>query len=165
MINILSIQTIEVDDRQYRHADIIISDGESAFLWGVGGLPAEGDLQAILEAREAELWTAAQAAGRVVLPEHQAKIDFRTLPGWASWTGQQAADYVHNAIHNGMTVQELDAWIDTNITGTTVPQILASVRAAFKQLVRADLAGRDISEKNATGTMFLRDFLRDVVIR
>lgn len=159
MIQILSISTSEYEGTVTRHANIIISSNGESYLWGVGGLPVEGDVLAILKAREAELWAAARAAGRLVQPQHQAVLDFRVLPGWASWTGQEAADYVHGAIHNGMTVEQLDAWIDTNITGTTVPQILTSIRAAFKQLVRVDIAGRGIQEKSAQATMFLRDIV------
>lgn len=70
MIQILSILTSEYEGTVTRHADIIISDSGTAYLWAVGGLPAEGDLLAILEAREAELWLAAREAGRVVLPQH-----------------------------------------------------------------------------------------------
>lgn len=115
------------------------------------GEPTEPEIDALLaEVIAAEI--AEQAA-------EQAKIDFRNLPGWASWTGQEAADYVHGAIHNGMTVEQLDAWIDANITGTTVSQILTSVRTAFKQLIRADLASRDVLEKSAQATMFLRDIV------
>lgn len=55
MIQILSIGISTTDIGQYRHADIIISDGDTAYLWAVGGLPVEGDLLTILEAREAEL--------------------------------------------------------------------------------------------------------------
>lgn len=49
-----------------RHADIIITSGPNSYLWSVGDLPLTGDLQAILDAREAELWASAEAGGRVV---------------------------------------------------------------------------------------------------
>lgn len=50
-----------------RAVDIVISNGGGqSFFYQVGGLPLEGDLQTILNAREAELWTAASAAGRTV---------------------------------------------------------------------------------------------------
>ena len=66
MIEIVEIRTVEDQDGlpYQRHADIIISQGSESYLWGVGGLPLEGDLQAALDAREAELWPAAQAGGR-----------------------------------------------------------------------------------------------------
>lgn len=50
----------------FRHVDIIISDDVNVYMWGVGGLPLTGDLQLILDNREAELWTAASAKGNAV---------------------------------------------------------------------------------------------------
>lgn len=45
---------------------IASNGGGQAFMLDVGNLPLEGDLQAVLNGREAELFAAAQAAGRVV---------------------------------------------------------------------------------------------------
>jgi hypothetical protein len=59
MIKILDIRIIE---GTLRHANIIISVGDESYLWAIGGLPLEGDLQTILDGREAELWAAAQTA-------------------------------------------------------------------------------------------------------
>ena len=42
-----------------RHTDTIISDGVVHYALGVGGLPLKGDLQPVLDAREAELWKVA----------------------------------------------------------------------------------------------------------
>lgn len=68
MIEILKVKIIVNDDGlpSVRHADIIISDGNDSYLWGVGGLPLEGDLQAILDARFDELWAAASVRRRPV---------------------------------------------------------------------------------------------------
>lgn len=49
-----------------RSAEIIITSGPSSYLLSVGGLLLTGNLQSILEAREGELFSAAQAGGRVV---------------------------------------------------------------------------------------------------
>lgn len=65
-IEIVSIQTIETLGVSSRHAEIIITGGGQSYLWSVGGLPLVGDLQAILEAREAELFSQAQTACRPV---------------------------------------------------------------------------------------------------
>lgn len=46
-----------------RAVDIVISNAGQFFFYRVGGLPLVGDLQAILDAQEAELWPLAQAAG------------------------------------------------------------------------------------------------------
>lgn len=60
MITILSTRTINIEGiAPFRHADIIISDGQQSFSLGVGGLPLDGDLQPILESRFDELWLAA----------------------------------------------------------------------------------------------------------
>lgn len=55
--------TIEPTGETFRHAKIIIESGVDSYLWNVGGLPAAGDLQVILDAREAELLAATIAAG------------------------------------------------------------------------------------------------------
>ena len=65
-IEIVEIKTISLGTISARQAEIIISSGASSYLWRVGNLPLAGDLQAILEAREAELFAQAQAGGRVV---------------------------------------------------------------------------------------------------
>lgn len=51
----------------------------------------------------------------------QAKDDFENLPGWATWTGQEAAD-----------------WIDANVTD------LASAKTALAAMARAIMYLRDI---------------------
>lgn len=68
MIEILNTQiTTNLENQPFaRHADIIITSGPNSYLYGVGGLPLTGNLQTILEAREAELFVEAQAAGKVV---------------------------------------------------------------------------------------------------
>jgi hypothetical protein len=51
----------------------------------------------------------------------QAKTDFRALPGWATWTGAEASD-----------------WIDTNVTD------LASAKTALVAMAKAIVFLRDI---------------------
>lgn len=69
MIEIIEV-TNEIDLRTnepIRAALIVITNGGGAsFMLPVGNLPAVGDLQAILDAREAELWTQAQVTGQPV---------------------------------------------------------------------------------------------------
>lgn len=63
----MTIEILEVKlNQDTRAVDIIITSGPNSYLWSVGGLPLTGDLQAILDAREAELFTQAQVGGRVV---------------------------------------------------------------------------------------------------
>lgn len=69
MIEIIEITTLidtETGQAVSRAVQIVISQNGTAYLWNIGGLPLIGDLQAILDAREAELWAVASAAGRMV---------------------------------------------------------------------------------------------------
>jgi hypothetical protein len=81
MIEILSVQshTEPLTGETFRHVEIIISDNGNAYLWAVGGLPAEGDLQAILDAREVELLQAASNTGQANTPELTERRDFSGL--------------------------------------------------------------------------------------
>lgn len=47
-----------------RSVTISITDGATTYLWYVGSLPLVGDLQPVLDAREAKLFAAASAKGR-----------------------------------------------------------------------------------------------------
>lgn len=51
-----------------RTAYIVITDGNNAYFWSVGGLPETGDLQPMLDARETELFNAAQVNGDIFNP-------------------------------------------------------------------------------------------------
>lgn len=54
------------------------------------------------------------------LPRDQGKADFENLPGWATWTAQDAVD-----------------WIETNVTD------LASAKTVLQQMARAIVALRN----------------------
>lgn len=60
------VTDIDTGQPLVRHADIIISSGQTAYLWSVGGLPVSGNLQTVLDARESELWSVASVSGRPV---------------------------------------------------------------------------------------------------
>lgn len=49
-----------------RVASIAIDNGGPRYFWEVGGLPIEGDLQPVLDARFDELWAGASAAAEPV---------------------------------------------------------------------------------------------------
>lgn len=55
-----------------------------------------------------------------LLPRDQGKTDFEALPGWATWTAQEAVD-----------------WIETNVTD------LASAKTTLQQMARAIVALRN----------------------
>lgn len=74
-IEILSIQTIE----DTRFCTIVITNNGNSYLWTVGGLPLAGNLQTILDAREAELLQAVSNAGQANVPEIEERRDFSGL--------------------------------------------------------------------------------------
>lgn len=77
----------------------------------------------------------------------QTREDFHKLHGWATWTGQQASDYNRGAVLNGMNKAEVEAWVDANITGTTVTQLRTQTKAALKQIGGELIDLREIAQK------------------
>ena len=76
-----------------RHADIIISDDVTHYTLGVGGLPLKGDLHVVLDAREAELWTAAQEKNNLLTTEEvRLKLFNSSLAG--GWTNDEFQEAV-----------------------------------------------------------------------
>ena len=63
------ITTDDIGQDTARHSEIIITNDLTSFLWRVGGLPLEGDLQTILDARETELLAAAVLGDKVLSVE------------------------------------------------------------------------------------------------
>lgn len=62
MIEIIEMRVLG----ETRAVDFVITNGGQSYFYQLGGLPLEGDLQAILDSQEAELWTRAQANGQTV---------------------------------------------------------------------------------------------------
>lgn len=121
-IEILNTQTIEFEGSFSRYCQIIITSGGDSYLWSVGGLPEAGDLQTILEGREAELLAAAQAAGVVAnVGEVAERRDFAGLE--ADITGELA--WITTAI----------AEIDTGL-GVVDAATLAQLRVIVKGLLQ-----------------------------
>jgi len=80
----------------------------------------------------------------------QAKIDFRNLPGWSTWTPDEAAAAVREAVLNGMDVATLDAWVDANVTN------LAEAKDALKLIGEQVIALRTATETLAKAVEMLR---------
>lgn len=78
-IEILTTRIIETEETTTRYVEIAISDNGNTYLWSVGGLPTEGDLQTILDAREVELLQAASNTGQANTPELTERRDFSGL--------------------------------------------------------------------------------------
>lgn len=110
-----------------------------------GVLPTEQEIAALL----AEI----EAAEAIEQAAEQAAIDFRTLPGWASWTGAEAADYINGQVLSGMTPDQVEAWVRVNITSfdkaitgfILVGRELAELRAVREQMARAIMYLRDVA--------------------
>lgn len=79
-----------------------------------------------------------------------AKMDFRQFPDWATWTPQQASDYVNDNILSGMDKVAIDAWIDTNVTSLT------TAKTALKLLAEAIVDIRGVLKAIARAVIFLR---------
>lgn len=83
----------ENGDNEGRHADIIISDTVTHYALGVGGLPLVGDLQPILEAREAELWQVAVAKNNSLTTE-EVRLACYNSPLAGGWTNNEFQEAV-----------------------------------------------------------------------
>ena len=96
-----------------------------------------------------------------------AKIDFRALPNYATWTPQEAYDTSFNAVFSGQDAATIKSNIAaqlTDITTANVAQInvrLAAIRLLFNNAVDAIVAMRLIL---ATAIKMLA-YIRDVVIK
>lgn len=75
-----------------RDTEIIISDGVTHYLLGVGGLPLTSDLQPILEAREAELRRVAVAKDNKLTTEQVRALLYKSpiAGGWSNQEFQEA---------------------------------------------------------------------------
>lgn len=122
------------------------------YLIHIGGTePTEQEIDALL----AELEATEMATTLAEL----AKIDFRALPDWATWTPEQAAETLRTAILNGMTKAEARAAIDAQFAGVTnLAQLGAATVVILKTLADAVIDGRDKGHVNeARALMWLRD--------
>ena len=101
-----------------------------------------------------------------LLPEDQAAKNavtgYATLPDWIKdLTAQEANDYINGEIWNGMTIEQIETYIDENITGTNAAQLRAQMIGALKQTAGAIVAMRGFF----IITMKLLIYIRDLVIR
>lgn len=81
----------------------------------------------------------------------EAKDDFDNLPGWATWTGAEAEDYVHSLIFNGDDETTIHAQIDAQVTN------LNTAKEAIKSIASEIIDIRNTLEKAARAIMYLRD--------
>ena len=83
----------------------------------------------------------------------EAKNAFLDLPNYATWTPQEAADWIHNDVLSGWGETEINAWIDTNVT------TLATARTGLKMLSKEIIDLRETEEKLAYMLMLLRNIV------
>jgi acetylornithine deacetylase/succinyl-diaminopimelate desuccinylase-like protein len=128
-------------DGLYRVA-LVVVEAASAAEWLASH---QAEAQALIDAGQYNETVAARVAAET------ARGDFRNLPDWATWTGQQAADYIHANVLSGMTPGQVEAWVNANVT------TLATAKTGLI-LVGRELADlRDICERQAQAILFLRD--------
>jgi len=112
-IKILSKGVNQDDNNCY--VSIIISDGATHYTLGVGGLPLVGDLQKILEAREAELWQVAQAKDNQRTTRQVRRLVYNS---------QSAGGWDHDDFQ--------EAWFEERGGDSTRANILDARRAAIR---------------------------------
>lgn len=112
-----------------------------------------------------ELTPAQQQIFARVVEKSRATVLFESLPNWATWTGQEAADYVDSNILLGQTQVQLENWIDSQITDLTTANLaqinarMAAIRTALKTIVEGLIAVRVILSATAKAIMYLRDII------
>lgn len=164
VLTIVTVNDIDTGEPKSRTATFLIKDDASPswYWYAMGGLPLEGDIQALLNANAAQLWAEAQTNGRLATNAELSQIAWESLPEYlATWTPAQAVQYIHDSVFSGLDAAAADAWIDANVTGTNLATALSSVRAALKILAHAIITDRDIVDSNmAQGILLLRDILK-----
>jgi len=88
-----------------------------------------------------------------------ARTGWKYLGDWATWQPQQAQDYVNAEILNGFDQAQIDAYIDENITGTTIAQLRTQTVAALKLLSGNLITLRNIVGVIAKVILYIRDIL------
>jgi hypothetical protein len=81
----------------------------------------------------------------------EAKTGFRQLPQWATWSPGEGREYIHSVILSGQSAEEVETWIDANVT------TLAQARVALKLLARNLVVLREIVASIALAVLYLRD--------
>ena len=136
----------------------------------IHGVASDFNISWVNEPTQEDLDTAASVIAahdpNGLLPEEQvakdAVIEYATLPDWMkTHTAQEANDYINGEIWNGMTIEQIEAYIDANITGTTIAVLRGQMIVALKQTAGAIIAMRGFF----IITIKLLIYLRDLVIR
>ncbi len=81
----------------------------------------------------------------------QAADDFEALPGWATWTAEEAEAFIHDSVFNGNDLTTVQAQIDA------LPANIAGMRAGLKNAADAIIQLRANQERIVKAIVLLRD--------
>jgi len=108
----------------------------------------EGRIQIVIDNHDPSASTVPNTVWADVV---KARQDFLNLPSWASWTAQEAEDFIHGDVLNAMGKAELEAWININVT------TLATAKTALILLGQELIDLREICEAMAKAIVLLRE--------
>ena len=124
--------------------------------------PTEAECNAEWGVMLAERAAAQAEEDLVTNTETSAVTNYANLPTWAkTGTADEAETYITNLIFSGQTQAQVDAWIDANITGTTITALRTQLIAALKITAGAVITMRGLFIL----TSKLLIYIRDLVIR
>jgi hypothetical protein len=89
------------------------------------------------------------------------KLTFRSLPEWATWTPDEGKAQIQSRVLEGKSKADIDALVDSSITGTTLATLKPQIIGALKYLGGGIVALREIVAVMGYAILLLRD----VVIR
>lgn len=112
-----------------RSVTFTISDGTTTYLWGRGGLPLTGGVQALLNAEEPELWASASAGGTLATDYD---ISLAQARAWYVSNPGSKADVFDK------TVDQLNADI-TSLVNTSFPSASAAIKTGWVRTLMSGL--------------------------
>ena len=120
--------------------------------------PTEAECLAEWDVMLAE-WAADKAESDLITDtETNAVTKYSQLPDWAkTGTAEDAETYINNQIFNGQDIAQVEAWIDSNITGTNITTLRNQVKAALKVTAGAIIAMRGLFILTSKLLIFIRD--------
>lgn len=82
-----------------------------------------------------------------------ARGSFLNLPSWATWSSQDAVNYITQNILNGMTQAQVDSYINANATS------ISGINTVLHQVGTALINIRTILSAVAQGIIFIRNLI------
>lgn len=110
----------------------------------------ESEIETVINAHDPNVLS----VGEVISLDVETALDgFKNLPDYATWTPNEAEQYVTNTVLNGWDKTAANSWIDANVTN------IESARTAMKQLAGAIIDIRKILSLVAKMLMWLRNII------